>query len=593
LTDPRRGWASPAVALTAGVALLAAFAGISTTPAGFFISFHSPFTRIPHGEANFWLATVFLLGPAGLALGYGARGAVAKLAAAVLPRLAGVRGREAGLFGLTLFLLAAAVARLGNELVLLGLPVTDDEYAAQFGGRALAQGLARVAVPFPLDAFPRNFMYLSGAGELTSMDWLGTQAAWALATLTHSGNWVFALSAALPVPAVWWLLRRRVSDGYALLAAAVVGTAPMALALSWTTHGHLHSRGFIAVCLAAYVWHQRAKSHASGALTGLAAGLALISRPFESAALLAPLLLMEAWEALREGGARRAALFTALGAGLLPLLALLAHAHWVTGGWLPPRHSEGGTGVPSMESSLWVRFGSNSAFNLLRLGIWFAGPLGLAAAALGLFTDAFTRRLGLGFGLALALGLGHDNYGIHVVGPMHYSEAVVPLTVLAMHGLASVVRRARALGLDAWAVLGAAVGLVAVGNVGFAVVHGRALRGQAELQATVYEAIEAAVPAEARPAVVLADTFGNVWKRSAQLARQGSWVFHWRRPWPDFRDEVLILHDHPSGRAGVAAAFANRKFFRLQPDGQVVQLAPEAVTAPGEDGKDPSGRAWP
>ena len=49
-------------------------------------------------------------------------------------------------------------------------------------------------------------------------------------------------------------------------------------------------------------------------------------------------------------------------------------------------------------------------------------------------TDHFTRLLGLGVLTDLLLALFHTNMGLHSVGPIHYSECAVPLTVIAVHG---------------------------------------------------------------------------------------------------------------------------------------------------------------
>ena len=57
-------------------------------------------------------------------------------------------------------------------------------------------GKASVPAPEPLDAFPTLFL-TSRNGEVTSFDWPGGQAAWAISEITRSGPWIFALAAAL------------------------------------------------------------------------------------------------------------------------------------------------------------------------------------------------------------------------------------------------------------------------------------------------------------------------------------------------------------------------------------------------------------
>ena len=125
---------------------------------------------------------------------------------------------------------------------------------------------------------------------------------------------------------------------------------------------------------------------------------------------------------------------------------MLAHAYSVTGNpFLPPRLDDPAAVALDQESnSLWYRFGANMGYNTFMLAIWFLGPLGMLLFAAGVMTDHFTRLLGLGVATALCLGLFHTNMGLHTVGPIHYSECAAALTIVAVHGLANVLRVARA-----------------------------------------------------------------------------------------------------------------------------------------------------
>jgi len=93
-----------------------------------------------------------------------------------------------------------------------------------------------------------------------------------------------------------------------------------------------------------------------------------------------------------------------------------------------------------------------------------------------------------------------------------------------------------------------------------------ALHDQAGIQATVYDALEVAVPPDARPAVVLAPPFGAIWLPNHDLAARGTWVLDWRRPRPDFGDDILILHDVPEAAETVRRAFPGRRLFRMDAD---------------------------
>jgi hypothetical protein len=102
------------------------------------------------------------------------------------------------------------------------------------------------------------------------------------------------------------------------------------------------------------------------------------------------------------------------------------------------------------------------------------------------------------------------------------------------------------------------------------------MRESARIQVELYEALEAAVPAEARPAVVLAPEFNAVWKRNAVYEKRGTWVFEWRRPRPDLSDDVVVLADGPGLEESVRRAFPERHFFRMAPvsDGRPFELQP-------------------
>ncbi len=550
------------VARLSGWLAVLCFAAISAVGRGFFVVFKPPFTRISEGEANLWLALAFLLTPGGALLGYGYRAPIGRLLVSMQARAAALTNVEKRALLVFLGVMSAVIARLSNALILSGYPVTDDEWAARFGGQALAQGRVLVEVPFSLDAFPPLFMYVRGH-SITSMDWLGTQLAWCLAELTHSGNWLFAVSAALPVPCIAYVLSKRLSVAWGALGALVALTSPMAFVLSMTTHGHLHSRALIALSLALHVSNLERSSRLRGALLGASVGLAMLCRPFESAMLLGPLAALEGHAALRGGGARRAAFLAALAALLVAGLVFVAHSYAVTGSWVPARFSEGAYATVTIHPSWWERFGSNVAFNALRLGVWFAGPLGVLLVVLGAPRDRLNAALALGVLAALLLGLAHVNYGIHSVGPIHHSECVVPLTILAVSGLAHSLDRLRALRLPTGGWTAAALSTWLLVQVGFDVAQSVALFAQAEPQRSLYASLEDGIPARERPAVVLAAQFFVVWSAYPQYAERGTWVFEWRRPEPDFGDEILILRDTPDALASVRRRFPGRPVYRL------------------------------
>jgi hypothetical protein len=551
-----------------GGSCVLAFFGISTISGGFEIEFHPPFTHIQTGEANLWLSTAFLLFPATWLLAYGYRAWLARGFTWLRERLAALSARERMLGTVCVSLLAVASARICNHLVLLGYPVTDDEWAVRFGGEVLATGRLSVRLPFLADAFPTLFMFVDG-GRLTSFDWLGAQVPWAIAALTQTGNWVFALTAALPVPCLMWMLGRRLGPSYGLAAAALFLASPMAFALSMSTHAHLSSRALIALTLALYLLAEERQRAWIAFAQGLTLGSSIICRPYETCFVLAPLCLAETWRTVRHGdsAARVRWLLFALGVAL-PLLLFLLHSHALTGSWIPARHSPKSVMASVVEPSYWVRFGSNSAFNALRLAVFFAGPLGVLLFAAGVLFDRFTVLLSLGVLVVLLLGLLHDNYGVGMVGPIHYSECVIPLTIVAVHGLLRIVRAWRAASFAPDLPLAVTVVWLVIGLGTFNVLHARALHEAALIQAIVYERIEKEIPQSERPAVLFAPTFAQVWTELSPFRERGSWVFEWRRPKPDFSDDILILHGGSGPAIGtVRTAYPDRHYFFLHTQG--------------------------
>ncbi|HKZ06997.1 MAG TPA: glycosyltransferase family 39 protein [Methylomirabilota bacterium] len=503
-----------------------------------------------------------LLFPAACLLGYSL---APRLGSWLATRWATLRALRlpARLLGLALlFVLFAAGARAGRHLLLQDLPLTDDEYAVEFGGRILATGHVTAPLSLPEAAIPTLGLFVS-AGRIARADWPGGQAVAAIAEVTGLGASAWALLAGVPILALGVLLARRLGTPWGLVAALTFACSPMALMLSFTSHAHLASRAMLALAVAGYWLSSQRGGVAAWTLTGLAFGLGFLCRPFEIAFFSAPLLAWAvAQNVRREPTYGRAVMGLTLGA-FLPLILMLLHAYAVTGHpLLPPRMTESHD-VAAV--TLWTRFGSNLAYNLLMLGVWFLGPLGLILVAAGVMTDTFTRLLGLGVVTALLLALFHTNVGIHTVGPIHYSECAVPLTVIAVHGLANLVRGARAHGIDsrplACAFAVAIVVALGIFNAG----HAFGLRDQARVQRDVYEWIERGVreSGEGR-AVVLAPQFAEIWSRVPWMREVGTWVFEWRRPRLDLTEDVLIVHDRPGVEDWLRERTPDRRLFRIR-----------------------------
>jgi hypothetical protein len=569
------------VAVLAGAFLVLVFFGLSMTAPGLRITFKPPVTASSPGEVYFWLGHALLLFPASCLIGYGMAGILGRLLTHARLQIDALPRREIRLITLALFLLTVALARLARFLILYDFPFTDDEYATQFGGYIFSTGHAVTKQTLPLNAIPSLGLYYRD-GMMSRGDWPGAQAVWAIGEVTRSGPLIWALLAAVPVLALALLMRRRLTSAWAVVAVVIFLCSPMAVMLSMTSHAHLGSRAMLALALLGYWLSEQRDNIGSWILTGFAFGLAFLFRPLEVVFFSTPLLAYAAIQSLRRAPGHRWALLGLVMGGLVPVLLMCAHSYATTGHpFVPPRLDERLLVVEDAASNdLWYRFGANVSYNTFMLTIWFLGPLGVALFVAGVMTDRFTRLLGLGTLSSLSLALLHTNMGLHVVGPIHYSELVTPLAIIAVHGLANLIRSARQHRFDPTSVASAIAISLALGLGIFNVTHAVALHEQAGIQAAVYGWLERARPAPDSPKVViLAPQFGATWVHLPGMVNIGTWVFEWRRAHPDLRDEILILHDLPGLEPALRQRLPDRRFYRLQlfngpPFGALVPLDP-------------------
>jgi hypothetical protein len=555
--------ANRTVARLVGCFLVLVFFGLEMTMPGLTITFRTHLTASSPGEVYFWLAHALLLFPASCLLGYGFAPQLGPPIVRLWGAINALSRRERFVAVLSLFLVAVAVARLGRFTFLYDFPFTDDEYAVQYGGRIMASGHAMAPLVLPKAALPSLFLYFKD-GYVSSGDWPGGQAVWAIGELTRLGPLVWAVLAALPVGALAILMGSRIAVAWGLVAALVFLFSPMALMLSMTSHAHLASRGMLALALTGYWFAEQRGGMRLWTLTGCALGLGSLCRPLEIAFFSAPLLVWAVVQSLRRAPGYSRALPGLVLGGAIPVLLLLAHAFAVTGDpLLPPRFSDQASDA-LVRQTLWYRFGANMGYNTFMLAIWFLGPLGIVLFAAGVMTDHFTRLLGLGVATDLSLALFHANSGLHSVGPIHYSECAVPLTIIAVHGLDNLLRGARHHRFDPLPVASAFTVALVVGLGLFDVTHALALREQASVQRDIYGWIDQRVYDPHGPkAVILAPPFELTSFHFPAMAKTGTWVHEWRRPLSDLSDDVLILHDRPDVEPPLRRQFPDRRFYRL------------------------------
>lgn len=578
------GWKP--VARVAGWVFVLLFTGLAETADGFRIQNYPPFSLIAQGELMLWIGVALLLVPGSILLGVGFAESIAPLLRNVARRFEELSPRGLVAAGVIAFALFTAFAWAGNTFVLGGYPVTDDEYAVKFGGQVLASGHVMVPVPPFVDAVPMLFFFQRD-GFMTSMDWLGPQIVWAVSEWTHTGNLVWAVLAATAFVSVAIAGGVRLGARWCLVAGAFFAASPMGVALSFSSHSHVASRAFFAlalVFLAAVI--DRPGKRLGWFHFGLAMGISFLCRPFETAFLGLPIGLDLVWRSLRRDRNSIEGLGAMLVGAAIPLAVFCGYSWIVTGNPLVPPRFVPGAAVPAElpVESTWSRFGNGVAFNALMLAVWFLGPLGILLATIGAWRDRFTRLLACGIASVLALGLLHDNFGIHTVGPIHYSECVVPLAILATCGLGTVVQWARAHRIDVGPIASATALILVVAMGAFNVVTCIGLRRHADIQAGIYGRLETLVPADSTRAIVLAPPFASIWKRDTTYSATGSWVFVWRRPMPDYSDDLMILYEVPGIEARLRKVFPDRRLYRLVvgrtgTDFEVVPVV-EAQTAP-------------
>ena len=576
-------------ALFAGGLFFLAFFGLTETASALVITFASPMTYASPGEAMFWLGHALLLFPGACLIGFGLSPWLAPRLLKAWQLAEGMDRRTRTAVVLIIFMFAAGAARLSHRVILSDYPITDDEYATQFGGQVLAMGKASVPAPEPWEAFSTLFLIVQD-GKVTSFDFPGVQVAWAISEITRSGPWIYALAAALAALCLTLLMGLRLSMGYGIAAFVFFFLSPMAFSLSATTHAHLLSRALLALTLLFFVRAEKKRTWGAWVLVGLAAGFGFFCRPVEIVFLLLPLFLDVVIRSVRGKGCGRAAVYGILLGAALPLLLFGLHNMLVTGDFLQSARLTADGSIGAIGSgSMWNRFGTNAGFNLFMLIIWFLGPLGLVLAALGALTDRFTRLLTLGLAAVLGAALIHNNQGLHVVGPIHYSECAVPLTILAVHGLANLRTwfAQRKISFRAPAAMLAAALTLGLGT--FIAWQAIALNRQAQSQKVIYGRIERSVGpgagtsagAGAPPkSVVLAPRFRKVWENIPEFKETGGWVFQWRRARPDLSDRILIVHDVPGAEEALRKRFPERKFFRLRNVDGPPYFEIEALDAP-------------
>ncbi len=556
--------------------LLAAYGSLGEG-VGFRAELGRAFHYVGWREGLFWVAHHGLALPGMLLLAHGVAPWLGPRLRRGLEGLEGLADGKWRLMGLGMVALLLAWATWGRANLLLGLPITDDENGVLFGARMLLEGDLSVPLPEPAEAFPLLFTYLR-EGRISSMDYPGGIFFLAASLASGLGPLAYGLLAALSGLAMAWAGGLLWGRRGAVAAAGIWILSPMVQTLSLTQHPHLLSRSFVALAYAAYLRLVSGEEEPErpwlwGLAFGMASGLAGLCRPIESLCLLLPVGLHLLLLGLRPGPYRRAFVMTL--AGALPAALLFAwHNASVTGLWFLQARFAPGASSHTATQGAWELLGLNFGFNITMLGVFFLGPFGILLVALGLgagtpLAGRVKGVLGASLLLHLLLALLHADTGLHLVGPIHYSESAVPLTLLAVLGLA------RLEGLWRQARLEAGRGLALLAGFGaslllFTAVHAQSLRAQAEVLEVPRRAMASVVEA---PALVVADPQHELWEMRPEMARVRSWAVEYQHPDPYLRQDVLLVY--PKVKPEVLdREFPERRVYRMTyaADGEPVRI---------------------
>jgi hypothetical protein len=521
------------------------------------------FTYVSVGEARFWIMHTGLVVPASIALLWLARKRLGRLVQPVISVPEKPNPSQDRALALLWFSGLTLLYRLGRSVCLYDLSLTDDENTARFGGQVLASGRLMVPEFQPPDHFMGRFFF-SSDGFVTAADWPGVLSFSALAELANT-DVLYAMWSALGGVAVVIASHRCFGRVASITAAIAWLVSPMVFSLSLTTHAHVVSRTLVALAVLSYLRCVAVKDTESGPSTraavalGLLVGASFCTRPFETACLFAPIGVHLLVRALKNEPGARPQFVAALVAVAIPLAAFAAYNQAVVGSpWTPPRFS-GGAAMDA-ESAMEVneRLGSHVAFNAMLLGVFFMGGLGLLGALLGLrFAPTPVRVLAAGTGLSFLLMLGHDNIGIHTVGPIHYSESVVALVLLgagAVDGAAkfftALGRREEPVYAMAWGYLVVTVGLLCT------VPYAMQLKRYGEAMDFPYAFLH---QKNVHQAIVLAPPT----RFAMPAAGPGTWQHFFPPPSPSFEDDVIFTR-YDADPEMLHEAHPDRNIYRLR-----------------------------
>ncbi len=530
---------------------------------GFIIEYSPPFSKVSAEELNVWRAHTLFVLPGSALLFYSLP---AIRASWTLPKM----GLNTKLSSLFVTLALSFIYRIGRLVFLRDLPVTDEEYTGQLGGRLLAAGKLQHDFNLPHEQMPTLFLF-ERQDTWSSFDFLGIQLAWMFSELTYTGPWIFCLcSAATVVVFFHVMLDMTGRRDWAMFGAMLLASSPMFTLLSFTTHAHILSRLFFTCAVLGILRTVKTREPIWAAAAGLSFGAGVLSRPAETLLLTVPFL---AWycRTVWKRESPPSTLFAFILGGLPCAVVLGLHNHAITDSWwLLPRiapntfpNPDGGMDSLNFLQApvlLLRRIADNLVNNVSFTFIYWHGLFGTILFLIGML-DKEARCFIFGLLLHCTSTLFHDNDGVRVVGPIHFSEWTIPLSAVATLGMTRIAGQMPGRTLKS-KFLQAAAGMLVVGSTFFVVVQGISLRQSNSWHHFFFEFVEGSVP---KNSVVLAPRNAYFWSVFPPQGYNRSWVFETRAPKVDLSDEILILRYTTDSESKILRRFPDRRVFIAKP----------------------------
>jgi hypothetical protein len=466
-------------------------------------------------------------------------------------------------------LAAAAVIRAG---VLHYLPITDDEHVYLFQAKLLASGrLFADSAPQAVRAFFDN-QFIVNNGRWYGLYFMGHSAVLAMAMKLGLVEWTGGISSAFTVILAVAIARRVFDERVAILGAVLLLFSPFLLFVSATQLSQPTSALWLALFIySALRIEDEPRRWAFWATAAAAVCAAVLTRPQSGIALSSPFLFRIAY-LLAKGRLQSGWVAPAIGAAVCAAgtATFFALNYALTGSMFK-------TGYHAYleQGNVWLAgFGPfytlrEVSQNLSQINFWLYGwPVSLV------FVPWF-RRSGRSVTLAAVAVAPFICYGfaavsnITAVGPVYYTEVIVPLTLLTASGFTVAVEFVRCHLADDRALTMLLLwprAAIAGALLTFFPLQAFSLSLMADVAREPYLMVE---KEGLHNAVVFVESL------PAMHRRPWSWAYFHRNNSPDLSDDVLYVKDlGPEKNRLLIDYLPQRKPYRMWMDGDRLRLEP-------------------